>query len=307
MGGWRSTDRRDPRYLTRRAWGGLTGISGRVVAQRPGRPIVLTGAMRSGSTITAQTLGRHPDVAYVGFELGAEWGELAGCKIASPETTHEACPAQGAPARVAPGVDRWAAAAGVGRRRPLLKSPHLWNKLERVADALPDADLVVTLRGPDRVVPSLVRLFDVTHDRFARAHHLPDDDASCFDYGLAGDGIRRGWDQDRMFPGGDPGTLVEYWLRCYRHVADHAPAFGRVAVVEQEPWLADPHGETAALVDSLELRPVPFPLPDTGRGSHASRHAQHLSSSQRERLDASLAAHRDEIVEIAARIRSLTT
>lgn len=180
---------------------------------------LVTGPMRTGTTLVARILDSHPRAAYLGFELAEQWADWTGLPFGAPGADDVACPPLDA-ADATPGrVER--ARAGLNRllRRHLadtgarpdlvvLKSPHLWHRLGFVFEVLPQARVVRTRRGLMATVASLERLWERALAQHGRVHHLPSDVSRCWDFvPAAGAG---GYDRDRTFPGGRVEVLAEF-------------------------------------------------------------------------------------------------
>lgn len=231
------------------------------------QPVFLVGAMRSGTTLLAELLGRSPHIAHCSFELKDVWSEQGGIPMASPKTRDYACQECG-PNEVMPGMhDRLTEAFlrrvnGLQGKAPLAvflnKNPHLCNKILLVKSLFPDARFIWIYRHLPQVVASIKRLFVDVHSRQSTWHWWP----------LPSDRVRnRCWsafyseDQlpqispERIFPGGNIRYLAEYWLESNRAVGESFAKLdpGDGVLVFQEKFLMSPAEELARLQGALKV------------------------------------------------------
>lgn len=270
-------------------------------------PIFIVGTVRSGTTILAECLGEHPEVAWIrgvfGQELSAEWRKWGGIEIAVPGLASAAgCP----PVAVAEATDdrhlrlqrgfaQLLRRQGAGKRL-LNKQPHLWNKLGFVHAVFPRARLVVTSRDLRSTVASTQLLWMRLAHAQGVAHYLPpaaDACWSCVPPTPMGD-----VDTARLFPGGEIRVLAEYWLRVYEAIEDALGKFERPIAVRHRDLASRPRETVAALAAALDLTPVaraPSVELDPGRND---RWRRFLSSRERRELDAFIDEHRTRIVRL---------
>lgn len=224
--------------------------------------VLVVGPMRTGTTLVAELLDTHPDVAYLGFELSEQWADWTGLPWGAPGADDRHCPPLG-PADATPGRVE-AVRAGLARRLrehvgdgPLpttvvLKNPHWWHRLAFVTAVLPTARIVRTCRGLLPTVASLQRLWQRSLAQHDRVHHLPNDPTSCWDYVPADEAA--GLDPRRTFPGGDLAVLVEFLVRTDTTL-DAATAETQATEVGHEQLLTNPDRVMVQLQRALEFTP----------------------------------------------------
>lgn len=257
---------------------------------------VIVGPMRTGTTLVAELLDSHPEVAYPGFELSEEWADWTGLPWGAPGGDDVACP----PLRRSDAMrDRiLAIRAGLTKRfeehigaspgpRPrtvVLENPHLWHRLPFLRAVLPGVRIVRTRRGRQATVASLDRLWDRAVVQHGRMHHLPLEQDHCWDFVPAADADT--YQEERTFPGGDVRVLAEFVDRVERQL-DRFDAEQPARIVHEvihEDLVRAPVPASRSLQSALglpisELRP-PEPL-DPGR---VDEWRQLLSREERERI-----------------------
>lgn len=224
-----------------------------VDADRRGMAFVV-GAMRSGTTVLADLLGRSPRVAHCPFELKDVWSSVGGVAQASPKTRDRTCLELGAD-DARPGQREALQEAFEARVRALApakskdaiflnKNPHLANKLELVGELFPDARFVWVRRAPHRVVASLRRLFSDVCKRQSTWHIWPEPELErghrCWSAAFSREELTH-LDPRRVFPGGDPQFLAEYWLEANAAIAqslERRPE--QFIALDEEDLVADP-------------------------------------------------------------------
>lgn len=231
------------------------------------QPIFLIGAMRSGTTLLAELLGRSTRIAHCPFELKDVWSKKGGIHMASPKTRDQVCLECG-PDDVVPGMHDCLTEAILGRiidlqgKEPqavfLNKNPHLCNKLPLVKSLFPDARFIWIHRHLPQVVASIKKLFSDVHSRQSTWHWWPLPSART---------RNRCWsafyseDQspdilpERIFPGGNIRYLAEYWLESNRAVREFFFKLAPVdcVTVSQEQFIKTPANELARLQGLLEI------------------------------------------------------
>lgn len=270
------------------------------------RPIFIVGAMRSGTTLLAELLGRSPSVCHCAFELKDLWSRECGFPMASAKTRDELCPELGvnnadqeARGRLARAFAERMRACGDKTSDAVFlnKNPHLCNKLAYVYALFPDARFIWIYRHLPQVVASLKRLFgDVLH-RQTTWHWWPEP-ALLTRY--------RCWNAshecdkplnvaaERVFPGGRVRYLAEYWLESNCAVSEFfagLPA-GVGFTVAYEALVAEPGVQLAYCLARMEL-PF-FDVSYAEEGIDTSRNGEWISllkSVEREELRAFVVEH----------------
>jgi len=272
------------------------------------RPIFLVGAMRSGTTLLADTLGQSPHIAHCPFELKDVWSQ-AGVAMASPKTRDLQCRECGAEAATPALRDRlteaflarMAALPGKQADAALLnKNPHLCNKLPLVKALFPDARFIWIHRDLPQTVASIQRLFADVQRRQSTWHCWPAPAA----------GVRnRCWqarfsapapaapEADRVFPGGDIRYLAEYWLESNRAVAEFfAQTPGAGVSLSYQQFVEAPADALARLQGFVE---IPFAtMAGNVEGIDRNRHQEWrtlLSAAEIDALAGFIEAHGDQI------------
>jgi hypothetical protein len=236
------------------------------------RPVVVVGSIRSGTTLLAQMLGRHPAITYCPFELRAVWS-AAGVPMASPKTRDAVCPALSArdvrPEQITFLVRRFNeiytarrnASAKDPAARFLTKNPHLCNKLPFVEQVFPKAQYIWIYRNMLDVVASLKRLLLAEHERHKVWHvwaEKQSDEARCWNC-FFGDSPPPQANPLRTFPGGDVRFLAEYWLETNLAVdrfLKGVPA-PRKLVVSEQVLISNPQEVLTRCVKYLGLSASP--------------------------------------------------
>ncbi len=206
-------------------------------------PIFVLGAMRSGTTLLADFLGRFPGIIRCPFELKDIWSKAGGVSMASPKTRETQCLELGAE-DVRPGQrERLSAAflermrANAAGKRPgaafLNKNPHLCNKVPLVNALFPDARFIWIHRPLHQVVVSLRELFAEVNARQGTWHCWPEPGTAgrnrCWQ-AFHRKGALAGLDPRRVFPGGDITCLAEYWLESNRAIRES------LAMIPRSRW-----------------------------------------------------------------------
>jgi len=204
------------------------------------RPIFIVGAMRSGTTLLSNTLGRSDGIVHCPFELKDVWSEEGKVPTASPKTRDTKCPQLFA-SDVQVGQFESLSRAFEERykqnnvkklsdARFLNKNPHLCNKLEFVDALFPDAQYVWIYRLLPFVVASLKALFEGGLRRQQTWHYWPEssDDVNhrCWE-AFHFQPPPRDIDSRRCFPGGDVVFLAEYWLESNKATAEFFSGVGK--------------------------------------------------------------------------------
>ena len=179
------------------------------------RPIITIGTIRSGSTVLAKCLGKHPSILYTDSELTTEWCDLANIEIARSGQPWIHCPPyRGLDAtatrcnRVRNGfADILAREGGGPNTRILNKNPHLWNKLPFLRKIFPDAKLIITSRDLRSTVASIKQLCLRKNRKSGIKHYFPTDRESCYLSIPPASPNER--EASRIFPGGDVVVLAE--------------------------------------------------------------------------------------------------
>lgn len=231
------------------------------------RPVFVVGAMRSGTTLLADTLGQSPHIAHCPFELKDLWSQ-AGVAMASPKTRDLQCRECDAVVATPAMRDRltesflarMSALPGKHADAVLLnKNPHLCNKLPLVRALFPDARFIWIHRALPQTVASIKRLFAEVQRRQSTWHCWPAPAAAvrnrCWHACHSADALTT-LDADRVFPGGDIRYLAEYWLESNRAVAEFfAQTPGAGVALSYEQFVKAPADALARLQGFVE---VPF-------------------------------------------------
>jgi hypothetical protein len=267
------------------------------------RPLFLVGTVRSGSTLVADVIGRHPSVAYVGFELSEEWTKFTGVPMATPGHTSTECP----PMRDLDGSNLVSAArdgfarlfdgylSGVrksGHCHFLNKNPHLSNKLGLLRAVFPDASLIVTARDVRSTVASTKAMFERQNREWGVRYFLPEEPEHC--WSVVPPARVGGVPEARVFPGGDPAVIGEYWLRTYEAIDRDVRLFDRAVLARHRDLLADPRSALGALFGALGLSPADVKLPPLDAGRNSTWRSR-LSEDEADSLDAFVARNADRI------------
>jgi 2-polyprenyl-3-methyl-5-hydroxy-6-metoxy-1,4-benzoquinol methylase len=271
------------------------------------RPVFVLGAMRSGTTLLADLLGRAPGLIHCPFELKEVWAQAGGVAMASARTRNAGCFELGAADAFCGQRERLSAAfaarmrANAAGKRPdavlLNKNPHLCNKVPLVDALFPDARFLWIRRPLPQVVVSLRELFADVNRRQQTWHCWPLPGTAgrnrCWQ-ALFAPAALAGWDPARVFPGGDVTFLAEYWFESNRAIAEalaRLPA-SRWHQVDEEELLRDPGGTLRRCLrflgeDADEELPIDRTL-DPGRNE---RWRSLVTGQERRAIEAFSAAH----------------
>lgn len=269
------------------------------------RPIFIVGTVRSGTTLLARCLDTHPEIVWAqseegGLELAAEWYALAGVEIGVPRVPTERCPAVAetvATDRVRRRVqedfaERLARQGDPATDRFLNKLPHFWNKLPFLRAIFPDACLIVTSRDLRSTVLSTQVLWLRDHRSRNVQYYLPEGREWCWTCLRNGPGDL---ERSRLFPGGDPAVIAEYWLRVYETIVAEAAGFEMVVFVRHRDLVRDPLATLARICSELGLAAHDWQIPllDPHRND---RWRTLLTTRERNRLETFVAANRQRIL-----------
>ena len=217
------------------------------------RPYFVVGCMRSGTTLLAQLLGRHPEISYVPYELREIWSKVGGVPMASPKTRDSICPHLKAQHALPEQSLRLSQAFYDAYRKNLThkdshaiflsKNPHLCNKLFFVNELFNESKFIWIYRGLPDVVASLKKLFSYGYEKLNTWHYWPEgknSEVRCW-HCFFGDHLPEDIDSSRCFPGGDIKFLAEYWLENNLAVSSFfksvSPA--RTLIVREEELIRD--------------------------------------------------------------------
>ncbi len=239
-----------------------------------GSPIFVVGSMRSGTTILAELLGRHPDIVHCPFELKHIWSRVGGVAMASPKTGDHLCPQLGAGDASAVTASRLSRAFAREYRKNsegknldaqfLSKNPHLCNKLPFVDRLFPiEARFIWIFRDLPCVVFSIRRLFDSVYQKRQLWHYWPEklreDEIRCWqcfsDLERPGD-----LDPARFFPGGDIRFLAEYWLETNRAVSEFCRTNPKRTLAVREDELVGQSSQVLARIFAFLKIPTSIPI-----------------------------------------------
>ena len=269
------------------------------------RPIFVVGTVRSGTTLLAKSLGAHPKVCFVGFELTRQWCGLGEIDIATTGNGKPHCPPlsdrDALPercSRLRRGMaEIFALEGGRDGVRFLNKNPHLWNKLEFVSEVFPDASLLVASRDLRSTVASTKRLWDYASRSRGTRYHLPEDPRYCWT--ISPPATLDGADASRTFPGGSVAVLAEYWLRVYETIERAARRFETVVPVMHARFVADPRRTLSAICDAVGLPGQRFTLPTGIDRERNQQWRDILTAAERRELDAFIDRQADRIRRLA--------
>ncbi len=256
------------------------------------QPIFLVGTARGATTLIAQTLGEHPNVKYLRFELSREWCDFANIKIACPTTGHRQSPPLGKTDvtqeradSVRQGFAKLVFIQGGTKNTYFLnKSPHLWNKLPFVSEIFPDARLVVTSRDIRSTVASIKPLWQKLNQRYKCKHFLPHN--SEFGWEWVPNHDLKEVERSRSFPGGDVRVIAEYWLRVYQTIEKKCLGFQSVTLCRHQDLLQQPKATLNKICSDLDLAPAPFSSISRLDSQRNSRWREILTPNEQKALDA---------------------
>ncbi|MEG3639211.1 sulfotransferase [Magnetococcus sp. PR-3] len=259
------------------------------------RPLFLVGSARSGTSYTAQRLHTLDSLVHVPFELKDIWSTVGKVPMGSQRTRDITCPCMEA-------EDQWpgqaeALHAAFAQRmaqhaediRPegpltfLNKSPHLCNKLGLVDALFPNARYIWISRPLPQVVASLVALFEELHPKEDMHHIWPPAPSTgkprCYEVMFGGHNTQH-MPADRIFPGGNPRHLAEYWLESNEAVNRFFATLpeDRRCVIRHEQMLSDP--------DTLWQKLVTFVGGDTQAPNMLARDLDNRNALWKNRLKA---------------------
>jgi hypothetical protein len=265
------------------------------------QPIFIVGTVRSGTTLLAGTLGRHPDIHYAEYELTPEWCDLAGIEIGSPGGPHTHCPPLGAEEVTDEVRDRvhrgFAEIHQRGAEHPqarfLNKNPHLSNKLPFLQAIFPNARLIICCRDLRSTVLSTQMLWMRLRRTYGVTHYLPHDPDQCWQ--LAHPERLEGLETERVFPGGSVAVLAEYWLNTYERIDRTAGVFDRPLLARHGDVVSDPQATLDRILEHVDLSPYPMerlPRIDPARNQ---RWDKLLARREREELEGYIESHESRI------------
>lgn len=232
------------------------------------KPIFLVGCMRSGTTILADLLGKHPNIIHCPFELRGVWSREGKVPMASPKTLDRKCPCL-KEMDVKPGQRARLIRAFFAEMKKnkgnknlnnaffLNKNPHLGNKLPFVNALFPDARFIWIYRDMPSVAASLKKILNRNV-----IHYWPEKvDAEivrcweCFFHRIP-EKINR----ERCFPGGDIRFLAEYWYETNKAISEFAASISedRIFLIKEEELIKHPE---KVLADCQTFLGLPVNLP----------------------------------------------
>lgn len=276
------------------------------------QPLFLVGSIRSGSSLVARCMGDHPDINYVGFELSRQWVRTANLEIAgagSQRITH--CPPLDASdvsdarkTSVHREFARLHAEAGGHQGSHFMnKTPHFWNKLPFLRALFPDMGLVVTSRDVRSTVASTARMWSQSHRRRGVHHFIPTDPRYCFS--TLPSGTLRDIDPTRVFPGGRPSVLAEYWLNVYETIdreLTHHPAVG---LIRHQELVEGPERVLNETYEKLGLKPFALSPLRVFEKHRNSQWRSLLNQEEQMDLEAFVERHRARIEALVSADTSL--
>lgn len=230
------------------------------------KPVFIVGTMRSGTTLLAELLDLSPHVRHCPFELKDIWSRESGIPMASPKTGDHFCPQQSAEDASEQQAERLIKAFSERARQCsdksqssvfLNKNPHLCNKLPWVQRLFPEARFIWIHRHMPQVVASLIRLFEDVRQRQAVVHVWPEQTEPnyirCWEV-YRDDQMPDDIPPDRVFPGGNPVWLAEYWLEsnlAIKQFASYVPH--SVLQIGEESLLSNPMEAIANCLAYMEI------------------------------------------------------
>jgi hypothetical protein len=263
-------------------------------------PLFIVGTVRSGTTLLANCLGKHPSVCHVGFELSEEWSKHADVSIACPDTLDLACPpltevdaSEIRGRRLEKRFSELMITKGGENARFLNKNPHLWNKLPFVRAIFPDASLIIISRDIRSTVASTKMLWIKVEQMFGRKHYLPTQPDHC--WVCTPPAAHEAMNPARLFPGGDVSALAEYWLRTYEMIEQHMAAFVSTSIVRHCDLVADPYKVLSETHDAVGLPPATYPLPSKIDMERNNRWRELLTLPEQKSLDDFIARNAQRI------------
>lgn len=254
-------------------------------------PIFIIGTVRSGTTILAKYLGRHPRIMFVGYELTSEWCDFARIEMARSQNHMANCPpytdsivTETCRKSVHAGFSEIYGRNGGNKKiRFLNKNPHLWNKLPFLRAIFPDARLVITSRDIRSTVASMKLLWIDLNKRYAKKYYFPENLDYC--WSVIPPACPPPTAEGRIFPGGNVGALAEHWLHTYETVESNIDAFHRPIAVKHSEFVADPHATLARIFKNLELPAVGYSLPERLDKSRNDRWQKILTAEEKEDIE----------------------
>lgn len=236
--------------------------------QKIEKPVFLVGCMRSGTTLLAELLGRHPNVIHCPFELRGVWSKKGEIPMASPKTLDRKCPHL-TEADIKPGQLQRLSRAFLDEMKKnkgnknikdtifLNKNPHLGNKLPFVNALFPDARFIWIYRDMPSVAASLKKILTKNVIHYWPKKKNPESVRcwECFFNGIPADVNR-----NRCFPGGDVKFLAEYWYETNRAILEFAESISpdRFFFIKEEDLIKNPE---KVLTECQTFLGLPINLP----------------------------------------------
>lgn len=236
--------------------------------QKIEKPVFLVGCMRSGTTLLAELLGRHPNVIHCPFELRGVWSKKGKIPMASPKTLDRKCPHL-TEADIKPGQLKRLTRAFLDEMKKnkgnknikdaifLNKNPHLGNKLPFVNALFPDARFIWIYRDMPSVAASLKKILNKNVIHYWPKKKNPESVRcwECFINGIPADVNR-----NRCFPGGDVKFLAEYWYETNRAILEFAESISpdRFCFIKEEDLIKNPE---KVLTECQTFLGLPINLP----------------------------------------------
>jgi hypothetical protein len=232
------------------------------------KPIFLVGCMRSGTTMLAELLGRHPNIIHCPFELRGLWSNEGKVPMASPKTLDQKCPHL-TEEDVKPGQAKRLERAFLAEMKKnkgnknikdavfLNKNPHLGNKLPFVNALFPDARFIWIYRDMPSVTASLKKILNKNV-----FHYWPKqkDQESVRCWECLFNGIPESVNSRRCFPGGDVKFLAEYWYETNRAISEFSKKIPaeRIFLIKEEELIKNPE---KVLTECQSFLGLPINLP----------------------------------------------
>lgn len=228
------------------------------------KPIFIIGCMRSGTTLLADLLGKHPNIIHCPFELKYVWSKIGKVPMASPRTLDRVCP-QLKETNVRPG-QRLQLARGFYREMLknragkninnaffLNKNPHLCNKLPFVRALFPDARFIWIYRDMPSVAASLKKL--LRHEKLVHYWPYKSDESMVRCFQMFSGRMPNNIDRSRCFPGGDVKYLAEYWYENNKAISDFAKTIApeQMFTIKEEELINNPNKIISDCLDYLQL------------------------------------------------------
>ncbi|HUN23510.1 MAG TPA: sulfotransferase [Anaerolineales bacterium] len=231
--------------------------------------LFIIGAMRSGTTLLAETLDLHPEIVHCPFELRDIWSKYGGVSMASPKTKDRFCcfmdetnqkPYQAQ--LISDEFNKRYKKHGRFKNKNayfLNKNPHLCNKIRLLKTIFPESYIIWIMRDMYSVIHSLSALFEKIYTSKNYFHYWPEASSketfrcfSCFDKNFVNKyNVRK----DRLFPGGNMEYLAEYWLESNLSLADYYSehSSSKLFRISEEELIAEPHKKLSEICDFLAI------------------------------------------------------